>query len=299
MGLEALDSISPYVRSVRIDKVFSLAGEWTDTENVFTYIESGSADFILNGTTYELQQGDALIIYPLLKHYIKSTSVEPLIQYIFSFDLCFDPLREEISCTNAQDKSKVNIDPREQFFADNFVIAKLDEIEQTLLKNKFLLLHKEYYSKDEYARLAIKGIVIDMLTMLLRSAREKPPIAHREKNALAWANIEKAVVYIRKHFSEEALSNEQIGRAVQLSPNYLVSLFKSQLGVTMHRYLNCVRVEEAKKLMQNSTMNFTQIAQKVGFSDTHVFCKTFKKLASLTPGEFKRTHTCHPGKLGP
>ncbi len=76
-----MNSISPFVRLVRIMKSSSLTGEWMDHDHVFTYIEQGEAVFFLSGVKYEAREGDILLMSPFMSHIIKSTSTVPLIQY--------------------------------------------------------------------------------------------------------------------------------------------------------------------------------------------------------------------------
>jgi hypothetical protein len=86
IDISRFETISPYVRMMRLKKEASLSGKWRDIDNVFTYIAAGSADFILDGIRYQLDTGDAIIIPPYMTHMIISNGSEPLIQYIMHFD---------------------------------------------------------------------------------------------------------------------------------------------------------------------------------------------------------------------
>ena len=57
--MEGVDfaAISPYVRMMRLKKVTTmLSGKWRDIDHVYTYIASGSAEFIIAGVRYQLHR---------------------------------------------------------------------------------------------------------------------------------------------------------------------------------------------------------------------------------------------------
>jgi two-component system response regulator YesN len=53
-------------------------------------------------------------------------------------------------------------------------------------------------------------------------------------------------------------------------------------------YLTKVRIEEAKRLLENTSYNTTQISFDVGYSDQSYFCKIFKKIEGISPLEYKK-----------
>lgn len=116
MKIEALDSLSPFVRHVKITKSNTLAGEWLDYDNVFTYIEQGEAVFVLGGTTHQVTEGDAILMHPFMPHIIRSTSTEPLIQYIFHFDCYYDPVRSQWDELGIGHEAQQNVPEREMLF---------------------------------------------------------------------------------------------------------------------------------------------------------------------------------------
>ena len=44
--------------------------------------------------------------------------------------------------------------------------------------------------------------------------------------------------------------------------------------------------EEAKRLMRETEMNFSEIADKLGYCSVHHFSRTFKEKTGKTPGEY-------------
>ncbi len=64
--------------------------------------------------------------------------------------------------------------------------------------------------------------------------------------------------------------------------------FKAATGDTPLVYLQRVRVEVAKAMLENQDLSFDEIAYRVGYQDSAAFRKIFRKETGLLPGEYKR-----------
>ena len=81
-----------------------------------------------------------------------------------------------------------------------------------------------------------------------------------------------------------------LAAAVNLSSGRLAHLFKSEVGVSPQRYLNDIRMEKAKELLENGVLSGKEIAALVGIPNASRFCRTFKARYGITPKEYRRTH---------
>lgn len=98
--------------------------------------------------------------------------------------------------------------------------------------------------------------------------------------------LREAMRFIAHHYAEP-LDLKKIAAAVDLSPNYFSRLFKNGVGLSVHDYLNQVRVEESKKLLLTTRYSLAEIALAMGFSDESYYCKVFRKVVGMTPGKFR------------
>jgi transcriptional regulator GlxA family with amidase domain len=64
--------------------------------------------------------------------------------------------------------------------------------------------------------------------------------------------------------------------------------FKAATGSPLIDYLQNVRVEEAKRLLENTERPIEDISERVGYSDASFFRRLFKRLTGLTPGHYRR-----------
>lgn len=58
--------------------------------------------------------------------------------------------------------------------------------------------------------------------------------------------------------------------------------------MTPHAYLTCIRLQNAKKLLERTDLPIQKIASECGFSDNSIFYKAFKKSFSLSPSEWRK-----------
>lgn len=95
--------------------------------------------------------------------------------------------------------------------------------------------------------------------------------------------------YINKNYSDSSLSLGVIAKFAGFSPNHFSTLFSSQTGSTFIEYLTNVRMENAKKMLQNN-MKIADIAYNIGYRDTRYFNFSFKKTVGCSPREYREKH---------
>ena len=98
--------------------------------------------------------------------------------------------------------------------------------------------------------------------------------------------IRQALLYMAKHYAEN-LTLSSVAATVGLSSNHFSTLLQKHLGVSFREYLNRIRIEESKRLLLYSEYSLTDIAIAVGFTDQSYYCKVFKKIVGLPPGQYR------------
>jgi len=94
--------------------------------------------------------------------------------------------------------------------------------------------------------------------------------------------------YIEEHLSEQ-VPLATLARSVRLSAYHFCRAFKRSFGVPPHRYHNARRIEHAKTLLAQPARSVTEIALKVGFSETSSFTAAFRKATGTTPTAYRRS----------
>jgi len=95
--------------------------------------------------------------------------------------------------------------------------------------------------------------------------------------------------YLRDHYADPMLSLVTIANHFQITSQYLSAFFKKTSGTNLTDYLAKIRIEEAKRLMEDPSMTISQIASKVGYTNDVGFIRLFKRYEGITPGKYKET----------
>lgn len=100
--------------------------------------------------------------------------------------------------------------------------------------------------------------------------------------------LQKIITCMEENLEKKNVSLILLAEQMDMNPAYISQLFKRELGIGYHTYLNERRVERAKKYLTESDESITVIAEKVGFSDYRVFTKVFKSVVGETPSKFRK-----------
>ncbi len=106
--------------------------------------------------------------------------------------------------------------------------------------------------------------------------------------------VAKAQEWIEQHESEP-IDYEWLAREVGMSRRSMERRFKQSLGVTPLGYLQKLRVERAKLLLEEGTHTFSEITYQVGYEDIPFFREIFIRLTGLGPKEYQRKFMGHSG----
>ena len=124
-----------------------------------------------------------------------------------------------------------------------------------------------------------------LLSELLKEA-----IAYRNRNRAGYGDptISRARAYLSEHYADPNLMLQDVAGDVHLSQSHFSTVFAQETGLTFTQYLTALRIGKAKELLEATEMRSSQIAQEVGYNDSHYFSYLFKKTTGMTPSEYRR-----------
>ncbi len=248
-----------YVSRVSYAVMRECLGKWgigkqvIDFHNIM-FIMRGECDLYINGKQHRLRAGDVCYCpYGTLRSAGNST-VDALI-YAFDFDLFGTDELPLVPVTHSDE-----LDTFKSLFRDFF---------------------SSWYQKNDGFELFCSGIFMMILSKLIY------PKGRRTSNRYVKAMKE----YIVEHLSE-TITVTSLAKAVNLSPDYCGTLFSGSEGMTVHEYINTMRINIAKDLINENQLSMSEIAEIIGYSDVFYFCKTFKRIVGVTPTDYRRqSHT--------
>ncbi|RIX52490.1 response regulator [Paenibacillus nanensis] len=92
--------------------------------------------------------------------------------------------------------------------------------------------------------------------------------------------------YIDNHYFED-IKISLFADKYFLSREYLMKLFKQQFGFGIHEYVQKVRMDKAKELLDDSSLKIQDISEMLGYKDKNYFSKAFRNYYSVSPTEYR------------
>ena len=134
--------------------------------------------------------------------------------------------------------------------------------------------------KDALADLTLKSLLVRVIqTQNLHSI---------ESNVNAGGRLITVVQYIREHLTEK-IGIEVLCRKACMSKSSFFRLFKETFGLSPVEYIIRQRIQMAKTLLADRTVNITAACYRSGFNNLNYFARLFKRVEGVTPKEFQKS----------
>ncbi len=133
----------------------------------------------------------------------------------------------------------------------------------------------EIHSVQDISRIA-GGII----TRALECRDRNSPLRHS-------ATVRKACQYIEANYHKPEMMLRDVAEHVALSNNHFCTVFSQEMGITFIEYLTQLRMEKATEFLKSSELTSSEIAEKIGYNDTHYFRYLFKKHTGMNPRDYR------------
>ncbi|WP_440897561.1 AraC family transcriptional regulator [Amphibacillus sp. Q70] len=225
------------------------------------YIVSGKGSFVLPSHEIPVQKNDLVVINPNVEHTERSNHQDSLKYIALGIEGISFSLTEE----------------------DNpYGLFTYKDDEDDILHQLNNLLTEVKDKKLDYERVC-RNIIEILITKLIRM---KEVTLEKSTGEKINHSIALAQYYITQNF-QDPITLDILAKVSNINKYYLAHLFKKEVGMTPIRYLNEVRVKEAKVLLETTDLTIGEIANIAGFSSQSFFTQAFKREADLTPSQFR------------
>ncbi len=160
---------------------------------------------------------------------------------------------------------------------------------QPLLMNKFLdkdknivYLIKKIY-KTRYEDLKYKNeITVSCQTLIMLEIMNNSSFFYLNKQA----DINDVIDFLKANYNQ-TLNFEEISKSFGYSYSNLRRIFKETTGYSMKKYLTELKLIEATRLLTDTNLSISSIAERVNFSRAKYFTQIFQSKHGLTPKEYR------------
>ncbi|WP_336785312.1 helix-turn-helix domain-containing protein [Paenibacillus sp. MMO-177] len=156
-------------------------------------------------------------------------------------------------------------------------IGMMDEV--TALFKKII---QELNSHRPLGSHMVNAYLLEMLTLLgrrLQTAEEPGQGRHPDINQM--------IAYIHEKYSD-SLSISDLAGECSLSVFRFIHKFKEVTGMTPMKYITEIRINEAKKLLSESSLHVKEVAAVVGYDNPLYFSRIFRSTVGIPPSEYKK-----------
>ena len=229
---------------------------------VIGFIERGGRHLTCGNAEHSVGAGDILLFNPRDKHACTQAAGGTLDYRAFNIKAeVMDTLAKEITGRKFVLKFSKNVVRDAELFS---ALRALHEM---------LMRESKEFEKDELLLLAVEQLIQEYGEPFDNAVAEHS------------GEFEKACAYMRLHFSER-ISLGTLCEVSALSRATLVRAFAKTKGISPYRYLENIRLGEAKKLLEQGASP-AEAAFSTGFSDQAHFTNFFKGYIGLTPKQYR------------
>lgn len=231
---------------------------------VIHYVSKGKGTFKVNNKIFNLKQGDIFII-------LKGMNVE----YMASMD---DPW--EYYWIGFSGSNSIEYLNRTSII-DSYVVTCTEDS-----KIPNIILNMCEISKNYNPSSSDDIVLLRELYSLLYTFIKEFPKEFEYKDKELHTYIQDAINFINSNYMNSITVNE-IANHVNLSRSYLYKMFIKNLKVSPQKYLINLRMYKATLLLKSTKLPIGEVANKVGYTDSLLFSKTFSKYFSVSPLNYR------------
>ncbi len=243
-------------------------------------VAGGKCRVEISGRIYNLDNFSWIIIPPGLSH--TSTALTGVKRYWVHFDWSFISGKTiSAICVYTPGKpDKSQLRPAPEYVPSEIQRGKLPANSPVFQLLETLTFR--WNSDHEIERTSCRALFLEILLRLLSGKQSGT------KSSLPESKIARQVKAALDQMPDqgETLRN-YLANLLEYSYEHLSREFKRVYGISPVDYLNLLRIEKAKQLLQSPRAGISQIAYACGFNDPTYFARLFKKHTGLSPSKFR------------
>lgn len=249
------------------------------------YIEEGSRK-------YALKKGDTLLLQPNIVHAGYQESCCDYYYVHFQHHKIV-----EVVNTSKEEKLQEMIQKRRLSLTSDFLssepptdsICYFPKHYHFNNENEIIYILKEamdaYYNRYENYKKLVSCKFMDVMIRICREYTSSEIESQQKHFSKTFIKARSILNYINMDYHKKITSKE-IEELFESNYDYLNRVFHKISGYSIFNYLNMVRINRAKDLIETTPVKFSEIGYLVGIDDPYYFSKLFKKYTGISPSQY-------------
>lgn len=246
----------------------------------FLYVDKGEVIVNAGDRQLSLQKDEIIFHKPDEFHAVRSNGkIAPnlIVISFFCDSPCMDFFSEKIFSLTRQER---------QLLAE--IVAEAKRLFSTPLNNPWTTKMERADDPPFGCEQLIRLYLEQFLLQLIRRNQPVPSrqtIAVSDQNGGEDALYQQLVAYLERQLCSQ-LTLEKICQDNLISYSRLSRIFRDRHNCSVMHFFSGMKLDAAKQLIRAQELNFTQIADVLGYSSVHYFSRQFKKLTGMSPSEY-------------
>ena len=269
------------IHYLELDRTFQSKGEQHNFWE-FIYVDKGTAIAKMEDESITLHTGDCIFHEPNEYHIHLSDEKDVPNIFIISF-VCLAsgmdffrrfhgsvPYKLRYLITNILNEGKATF----SLPVNNPYFAKLESREDAILGGEQM----------------IRTYLEQLLISLMRTSNSaSSPTVFATKESMENHIAGKIAEYLERNLYKRNVSVEELCQLIGYSRAYLSKIFKTTYNCTITEYMTNLKIKEAKYLIREQELNFSQISEQLCFPNPFYFSRVFKKTVGMSPSEYRQS----------
>lgn len=261
-----------------LGKDFSYSGERHNFWEM-VYVDSGSVEISTDEKLSVLKQGDIIFHKPDEFHTLNANKKTAANVFVISFVCSSESMHFfDGKMMSVPSNLKKHISSIIEEYKETFFPMQPNDVKLSIKDNPPI-----------GSQQMIKTYLEQFLILLIRHEQGKKNLrVFPSKESMENHLVSEMMKWIDANIYKD-ISIAQICDQLNYSRAYLSKIFKQETDYTILEYIVLQKIKEAKKLIREKNMNFTQISDKLSFDNPHYFSRVFKRVTNMTPSEYKNS----------
>ncbi len=266
--------VSVYRVDMELRKTKKPQGKGDEAHNFpeLVYVEKGEFNVNVDSVPFSLREGQCLI-YPPCAYHASPTPSNAVVD-IIGFNSPSPALSQIYNrVMNLDEKLRKKLTEIMSIGQTSFKDAPLGHNMSVRKNADIIRLHKLKNSLELF--------LIDLYEAVLAKSKKN------DKN-YKLQQFDEVTAYLKTNIDKN-LSLSEIASNCGMSVPKLKMLFAEQSELSPVAYFISLKIEKAKELIANTSLNFTQISEMLGFKTLYYFSDRFKQKTGMSPSEYAKT----------